>query len=127
MKADAEEEIWIGFGNEIEWVVFSDCDTPLEDLSSITRVVVKIGSLVVDSATNGVGLMTWDGFVTDKQLPDGSTFTGNVIRAKLGLVDGLVAGEFEDCCLITFDPSYPNGLVVSDDITFTIHSDCRIT
>ena len=123
MKADAEEEVWLDRDNYVEWVVFSD-DTPVSDLSNVTRAVVCIGSATVDSAQYGSSVIWWTDSVTAKTLPDGTSYTGDVIRAKLGQASGFTAGEYESCRLVVFDSTYTEGVVVSDDITLTVYDSC---
>ena len=123
MKADAEEDVWLERGNVVEWVVMDD-DDPVSDLSGLTRAVVCIGTAEVDSAVWGSSVIWWTDSVTAKTMPDGTSYTGDVIRAKLGLASGFTAGEYEECRLVIFDGTYTNGLVVSDDITLTVHDAC---
>lgn len=123
MKADAEEEVWLERGNIVEWVVMND-DTPVSDLSAVTRAVVCIGSTTVDSDVWGSSIIWWTDSVTAKTLPDGTSYTGDVVRAKLGLASGFTAGEYENCRLVLFDGSYTNGFVASDDITLTVYDAC---
>ena len=123
MKADAEEEIWLERENVIDWVIKND-DVPVSDLSGLTRAVVCIGSTTIDSAVWGSGVIWWTDSVTAKTLPDGTSYTGDVVRAKLGLASGFTAGEYENCRLVIFDADYPSGLVASDDITFTVYDPC---
>jgi len=123
MRADAQEDVWLGFGNQVEWVVFDSCNDSVSDLAALTRVVFKAGSITVDSNIES-SIVSWTDSVTGKLLPDGSSYTGNVIRMKLGLATGMAVGEYEGCCLILYDPTYPNGLVVSDNIALTVYNTC---
>jgi hypothetical protein len=50
--------------------------------------------------------------------------SGDVVKARLGNVSGVVAGEYEDVRLILFDPANPNGVVVSDNIYIKVHAEC---
>jgi hypothetical protein len=125
VRADAEEEIWLGRDNLIEWAVLKD-DVYVSDLSAVTQAVVCFPqlSVSVDSDQWGSSVLWWTDSVTGKILPDGTSVTGDVVRAKLGNVSGLVQGEYEDVRLILFDPANPNGVVVSDNILVNIHAEC---
>lgn len=123
MKADAEEEVWLERDNYVEWVAMND-DVPVSDLSGLTRVAVCIGSTVVDSSQWGSSIIWWTDSVSAKTLPDGTSYSGDVIRAKLGQASGFTSGEYEGCRLVIYDGTYTNGLVVSDDITITVYDAC---
>ena len=122
-RPDAEEEIWLGRGNRIEWVVL-DGDDPVTDLSSTLKIVICVGDVDVDSSEVGPEVIWWTDSVLNKELKDGSTFTGDVVRAKLGLVPEIEAGEYENCRLVLFNPEYINGVVISDNINITVYEEC---
>lgn len=124
MRVDAKEEVWLERGNIIEWVVLED-DVPVSDLSSLTRAVVCVDEVVVDSAVEGSSVIWWTDSVTGKTLACvEDAYTGDVLRAKLGGVTGLTAGEYDDCRVITFDAQNPSGIVVSDNIEITVYDAC---
>ena len=123
MKADVEEEVWLGRDNVISWVVLRD-DAPVSDLSDTTRAVVCFGDVTVDSDQWGSDVLWWTDSVTGQTLADGTEVSGDVVKARLGTVTGLVSGEYEDVRLILFDPANPNGVVVSDNIYLRIHDEC---
>lgn len=119
-KADSVEEVWLGRDNVSEWVVMDD-DTPVTDLSGYTQAKVFIGADVIDSAVDGSGVLWWTDSVTAITLPDGQTFTGDVLRARLGLGD-LTVGEYEDCRIVAYDSTNTNGLVLSDNVVVTVYA-----
>jgi hypothetical protein len=121
MKVDAREEVWLNRSNTIEWVVVQD-DTPVSSLATVTRAVITVGNDVVDSDTVGSSVIWWTDSVTDKELDDGSTYSGDVVKARLGYVSALDVGEYDDCRLIIYDTSNVSGLVVSDNISITVHA-----
>lgn len=120
MKAEIEEEVWVNRSNVVEWVVKQD-DTPVSSLSSLTRVVITVGPDVVDSDVVGSNVVWWTDSVSSKTLSDGTVYSGDVVRARLGYVSALDIGEHEQCRLVIYNASNPSGLVVSDDITITVH------
>ena len=123
MSISAKEEVWLTRSNIIEWVVSADC-VPVTDLSATTQAVVCVDGAEVDSAVVGSSVIWWTDSVTDKVLADGTTFTGDVVRVRLGLVSTLEAGEYAGCRLVLYNPTYPDGLVVSDDIFITVYDPC---
>lgn len=123
MLYDAKEEVWLERDNIIEWVVMND-DTPVSDLSSVTQIVVCIGGIEIDSDQWGSGVLWATDSVTGKELSDGTSYTGNVIRARLGRVSGVSAGEYDACRVVTYDPTYVSGLVVSDNVLITVYDPC---
>lgn len=125
MNTDAKEEVWLGRDNIIEWVVTQD-DAPVIDLSATTRATVCIGEVIADSDVHGSGVLWWTDSVTGKILPDGTTFTGDVFRARLGRVSTLVAGEYDDCQFTLWNGASPNGYVVADNINITVYDSCPV-
>ena len=121
-RPDATEDVWLGRGNVVEFVVVND-GTPVQSLSDFTRAVFCIGGVVADSDIVTSDVIWLTDVVADKELPDGTTFTGNVVRAKLGLTD-IVAGTHKDSRLVLFSAEYPNGLIASDNITFKVYASC---
>ena len=117
-----KEEIWVGRDNLIEWVLFTG-DTPISDLSSLTRVVVCIGEEVIDSDVVGSSVIWWYESVTNKEISEDIVYTGDVLRMKLGRVT-LTPDTYENCTLTIFSPDYTNGMVISDDIVFKVNSTC---
>lgn len=123
MNVSAKEEVWLGRSNIIEWVVVAD-SVPITDLSGTTRAVICIDGIEVDSAVEGSDVIWWTDSISAKELCDGTEFTGDVIRARLGGVSTLSEGEYDDCWLTLFNPTYTAGLVVADDIFIKIHAAC---
>lgn len=122
MAADAKLKVWIGKDNIQELVVIED-GIALTDLSAFTRVLFCIGGVIVDS-DDTVEVIWWNGTVTDKEVPGYGSFTGNVVRARLGReLDE--AGEYTDCSLVMYSPAYPLGWVASDSITVTVEEFCE--
>lgn len=123
MSTVTKETVWLERGNIVEWVVTAD-GVPVTDLSGLTRAIVCINGIEADSDIEGSDVIWWTDSVTDKTLCDGTTYTGDVLRAKLGLVSTFSAGEYSDCRLIIYDSTYTNGLVVSDDLFITVLAAC---
>lgn len=119
---DAVEEVFNGRDNIIEWVVSEDGD-PVTDLSDTSRIVICVGSDTADSDVLGSNVIWWTDSVTDKELPDGTLFTGDVVRAKLGQAS-LTAGVFTNCRMLLFDTESTNGAVISKSIKITVHAPC---
>jgi hypothetical protein len=121
MRRDATIEVWLGSDNIAEFVIVND--TPITDLSSLTRVLFCVDGLPADSDDLGSTVIWWTDSVTEKSLSDGTLFTGDVVRARLGQAE-LLKGDFEDCRLIIFSNEYPNGLVASDNIRVIVYPEC---
>lgn len=122
MSYDAKEAAWIGADNEVEWVVFSD-GQPLVSLTALTRAVVCFGAAQLDS-NESPGDVWWTDTVTDRPLKDGTLFTGQVLKARLGQTPGLIGGDYDTVRLTVFDEDHPNGLVVSDSIFVSVVDSC---
>jgi hypothetical protein len=122
MSFDAQETAWLGADNEVEWVIFRDGE-PLVLLIAILRVVVCFGGVVLDSLTSP-GDVWWSDSVTDRPLKDGTLFTGEVLKARLGRTPNLVEGDYDTVRLTVFDEDHPNGLVVSDSIFVSVKDSC---
>lgn len=122
MATDAREEVWIGHSNTIELVI-AGADGPLTDLSAFTRAVFCIGGTEVDSDIEGSGVIWWNESVTNKAVEGLGTYTGDVLRARLGLAL-TESGDFSKSRLTMYSASYADGLVVSDDITFKVWGVC---
>ena len=120
VRPDATEEVWIDRDNVTEFVIVSD-GVPVTGLTAISSVLFSIDEVIIDSATWGNDVVWWSESVTGKTLCDGSTYSGDVVRARLGRVTGIDAGEYDECKLIVKSDSSPNGLVVSDNITFIFY------
>jgi hypothetical protein len=122
MATDAKEDVWIDHSNIVEFVV-STSTGPVSDLSAFTRVVFCIGGTEVDSALVPANTVWWTDQVVDKFVPGLGTYTGNVVRARLGEVL-TEAGVFPKSRLILYSPDFVNGLVASDDLQFTVWDIC---
>jgi hypothetical protein len=115
------EKVWLGRDNTIEWAVFQD-DTYVSSLSYVTRVVVDVGEVEVDSDVAGSGTIWWTDSVTGKTLANGVSITGDVVKTRLGRVTGIDPGEYEEVKLILFDVDNPLGVVVSDTVALNFVS-----
>jgi hypothetical protein len=122
MAVDAREEVWIGHSNITEFVV-ADSDGPVTDLSAFTRAVFCIGGTEVDSDVEGSLVIWWTDSVGSKFVQGVGTYSGQVVRARLGEVL-TEAGEFPKSRLIMYSPDYAEGLVISDDIFFRVWDTC---
>jgi hypothetical protein len=122
VATNIEEKVWIGSDNISEFVIQEQADedniTSITDLSSFTRAVFCIGEETADSAVVGPSVI-WLSDIETKINDELGVFTGNVVKAKLGQVL-TTAGTFENSMLILYSLTYPNGLVVSDNMTFVV-------
>ncbi len=76
---------------------------PLADASAITRMVLTLGSVTVDSDTdNGID---WSGMTVYHGRP------AALLRLKLGSVSGLNVGDELEGDLVVYDPDNPAGVV----------------
>ena len=122
MRYDADENVWLTRSNISEWVITDD-GTPLDDLSSLSRAVICVGSDTVDSDVDGSSVIWWTDSVTSITLPDGTSYTGDVLRSRMGKAD-LTVGEHEDCRIVVYDTDYPDGLVVTSNMRVTVYAAC---
>lgn len=108
------ETVYLTHDNGSDLLLVAD-GVPLDDLSGITRVVIDLGDDQIDSADLQGAEIWW----TDTTTYRGATVP--VLRFKLGNRTGLVAGDYYGCRLITYDPSNPNGIVWSDELTLVVN------
>lgn len=128
-RSDAKVDVWLDKGNIAEFVIYSD-GSAVADLSGLTRAVICLGGVDADSADDAT-LVWWTDSVTAKTLPDGSSFTGDVLRARLGQTTSLVAGVYSDGRIsvygvldsITYDAT-SGPAVVSDSVEFNVLAAC---
>lgn len=128
-RYDAQVDVWLDKGNVSEFVIYAD-DTAVTDLSGVTRGVVCLGGVEADSDDDAT-LVWWTDSVTAKTLPDGTSYTGDVLRARLGQTTGLSAGVYSDGRIslygtiegLTYDAT-TGPLVVSDSVEFTVIAVC---
>ena len=123
MQCVLYEEVWLNRDNVTELVIVADGE-PVTGLSAFESVAFCIDDTVVDSAVWGSDVVWWTDGVTGKQLVDGTYFTGQVVRARLGRVSGIDAGEYEDCRLVARTAASPSGIVISDNLTFAFYDSC---
>lgn len=83
--------------------------------SSITRVLLTLGSTTIDSDDAGFGAgQAFDVTQTQNVRYLGTDYADqSILRLKLGGVSGLAAGEYT-ARLVTIDPDNTGGLVWSD-------------
>ena len=132
-RADATVDVWLDKGNIAEFVVYTEDSsgrTYVTDLSGVTRGVVCIGSLTEDSDDDAT-IVWWTDSVSSKTLPSGETFTGDVVRARLGQITSLAEGVYSGGELLLYgtieslvydDTTGP--LVISDSIQFNVLDTC---
>lgn len=106
------ETIFNGSDNSIQYVL-TDNGVPLIDLSSVTRVVFKIGTTEIDSDVVGSGVIWW----TDQTDYFGTTT--DIVSAALG-GQGLTAGSYSNSRITVFDPANPNGIVWSNALQIRV-------
>jgi hypothetical protein len=129
IRSDAKVDVWVGSGNISEYVIYVD-DTAVTDLSGVTRAVICLNGVDADSDDDAT-LVWWTDSVTSKTLPDGTSYTGDVLRARLGKTTGLTAGcVFGSISLygtiagLTFDAT-AGALTVSDSVLFDVQEICQ--
>ena len=123
MQCATYEEVWLSQDNVTELVIVADGE-PLTDLSAFTSVAFCINETVIDSRDWGSSVVWWNEVVINKPLSDGTYFTGQILRARLGRVSGIDAGEYDNCRLIAATASSPSGIVITDDLAFTVYDSC---
>ena len=111
-NAEVLAPIYTGRDNRISLILFGN-GRVLVDLASLTRVLVEVGTQVIDSLIVGQTVIWWYESVPYR----GEDV--NVLRLKLGN-EGLVAGTYEDVKITVFDAVYTNGLIVENEIVFTV-------
>lgn len=103
-------DIYIGKGNVMKYALKDGC-VALNDLSAITRVVIDIGSVSVDSSVVGDTVIWWDDQIDDYQ---GSTEDGtsviDVVSARLG-EQSIPEGIYYYGKITVYDPENPLGIV----------------
>ncbi len=87
----------------------------IEDLSFITKVVIKVDTDNFDSDTAPAGTITW----TDQGEYLG--ITANILKFKLGLLS-ITDGLKENCRITVYDGVNVNGIVFIDDFTINFIS-----
>jgi len=128
MRAQCTEQVFLDRDNMTEWVIgqvdsITGVYTPLIDLSSTTRAVWCIGETLVDSSVDPAAIW-WTDFVVDKELPDGTLFSGNVLRARAGSVPGLLGGDYPSTRIVLFDSESVDGVVVAANLHTTVYDPC---
>ena len=128
-RCDSKVDVWLGKGNIAEFVVYAD-STAITDLSGVSRGIICIGGTELDSDDDAT-LLWWDESVTDKTLSNGETYTGDVLRARIGKTSGLLAGIYPSSRISLYGSiggaaynTTTGALVVSDSIQFTVISAC---
>jgi len=122
------EQVFIGRDNRTEWVIgqvdpITGVYAPVIDLTATTRAVWCIGDVLVDSNIDP-SVIWWTDFVMDKPLPDGTLFTGNVLRARAGIVPGLQSGSYPTTRIVLYDSTHPDGIVVAFNLHTTVYDPC---
>lgn len=108
------ETVYLTHDNGSDLLLVAD-GVPLDDLSSITRVVIDMGHDQIDSDDLQGAEIWWNETTTYR----GATVP--VLRWKLGNRTGLSAGDYYGCKLITYDASNTNGIVWADDLTLVVN------
>ncbi len=108
------ETIYNGRSNVIQYMLLDNSE-PVEDLSSISRIIFTIGDTDIDSDIVGQTIIWWsdqktyiDPITSEEKLID-------IVTARLG-GQGLLAGDYPNSQLIVYDPDNSTGLVWSDAI-----------
>lgn len=114
--AKVRETIYDGRDNVISLVILEDA-APVADLSGLTRVVLTVGGVTVDSDVAGDTVLWW----TDSAVYDGQTV--DVLKMRLGHQD-IPLGTYTDGCLILFDAVATSGIIYADDMRITVAEGC---
>lgn len=117
-RPDAILEVWPGHDN-IEELVVVVASIPITNLDDITKIEFVVGDTVIASDEAGSGTIWWNDTVQDKVLSDGSTFSGNVVRCRLGRAT-IEPGAYKNCRIVVYSEDYPNGRVISDNLTVIV-------
>jgi len=128
MRAQCTEQVFLDRDNVTEWVIgqvdsITGVYTPVVDLSATTRAVWCIGETLVDSAIDPSAIW-WTDSVTDKELPDGTLFTGHVLKARAGLSPGLESGDYPATRIVLYDGESIDGVVVAANLHTTVYDPC---
>jgi hypothetical protein len=103
--------VYLGRDNTEDLVLFAD-GVP-QDLPGVTRVVLTIGDIEVDSTVAPAGTITWPQALTWQDAPVEG------IRFKLGAED-LMPGIYSGARLVLYGAAAPAGLVWSDALTVRV-------
>jgi len=98
----SREIVYLGRDNTIDWQL--QADSVAVDLASVTRMVLQIGDVTIDSDTDGMGEgnpFYWTGGVP----------TEGVANLFLTLGGAELASGIQDAKLIVYDPDHAAGLV----------------
>ncbi|MDX1698963.1 MAG: hypothetical protein R3250_00025 [Melioribacteraceae bacterium] len=106
------ETIYNGRDNSIQYVLL-DNNNPVVDLSSLTKVVFKIGTTTIDSTAVGSNVIWW----TDQT--DYFGITTDIVSAALG-GQGLTAGNYPNSRITVYDPANTNGIVWSNALNIRV-------
>ena len=111
-----KETIYLGRDNEMS-IFLVDEGTPLDNLTGITKVLLIVDDVTIDSTGNGSGYITWN--ETEDWRPGDPK---PVVKFKLGTSGLLTAGSYRGCRIITFDTSNPNGVEWTRDLVIEVKS-----
>lgn len=117
-RPDAILEVWPGHDN-IEELVVVVASIPITNLDDITKIEFVVGDTVIASDEADAGTIWWNDIVQNKVLSDGSTFSGNVVRCRLGRAT-IEPGAYKSCRLVVYSEDYPNGRVISDNLKIVV-------
>lgn len=118
-------EVFNGRANHDEFVLQDIDGNLMDDLSDITRVIVSIGSEVVDS-NSSPNAIWWTDSETRTIYVNGvnTTYTGDVLKLKLGS-EGLTAGTNTGCCITIYDAGERSlGEVITNKATIVVRDTC---
>lgn len=114
--AKVRETIYDGRDNVVSLVITED-GVPVSDLSGLTRVVLTVGGVAVDSDDAGSDVIWW----TDSAVYDGQTV--DVLKLRLGH-QNIPLGTYTNGCLILFDAVATSGIIYADDMKLTVVEGC---
>lgn len=99
--------------DNVNCLVLTENKEPVS-LGSVTSVIIRITGVDYDSDILGGTKIWWNEQVAS---PFDKTVLVDALKFKLGQDVGLAKGKYEDCWVILFDVSNPNGVVWTSTMT----------
>ena len=115
MSLTDTEIIDLGRDNSIDFILYAD--STAQDLSAVTTMSLRVGSVVVTSTDSTGGRIRWSG---------AGYATGEVRIFAGGTVADLSTGVFT-AALVVYDVTNPNGVVWDDNIPIRVKQNVLTT
>jgi len=109
------EIIHIGRDNSIDFLLYAD--STLQDLSAVTEMRLRIGSVVIASTDSTGGYIRWSG--SGYGTGEARIFGGST---SIGLTTG-----FFNAALVVYDPTNTNGVVWDDNVPIRVKQNVLTT